>query len=164
MKAFRASDRARILGLHSLGFLVVTLAAYLSSAVTMSYAMNRFSTVKVTVLIGLAVVYLLNLRICLGQESGLDKTIGHLRRNSDRHRRVHTLPGNVASDHVCDAADCWTSRGAPAAAPDVLSLRHNAVGACCSAVDLRWMAPGICPGSFLFGGDCFCRRDYGTRS
>ena len=60
MKAFHISDRSRILGLHSLGFLVVTLAAYFSAVVTMSYAMNRFGTAKAAALIGLAVAYLLN--------------------------------------------------------------------------------------------------------
>jgi len=60
MKSFRVSDRSRILGLHSLGFLVVTLAAYASALVTMSYVMNRFGAAKAAVLIGLAVAYLFN--------------------------------------------------------------------------------------------------------
>jgi len=60
MKGFRVSDRSRILGLHSLGFLVVTLAAYASALVTMSYVMNRFRPAKAVALIGLAVVYLFN--------------------------------------------------------------------------------------------------------
>ena len=60
MKARRVSDWSRILGLHSLGFLVVTLAAYFSAVVTMSYAMNRFGTLRAATLVGLAVGYLLN--------------------------------------------------------------------------------------------------------
>ena len=60
MKALRVSDWSRILGLHSLGFLVVTLAAYFSAVVTMSYAMNRFGTLRAVTLVGLAVAYLMN--------------------------------------------------------------------------------------------------------
>ena len=60
MKPLLVSDRSRILGLHSLGFLVVTLAAYFSAVVTLSYAMNRFGTTRAALLIGLAVAYLLN--------------------------------------------------------------------------------------------------------
>jgi signal transduction histidine kinase len=60
MKPFLVSDRSRIFGLHSLGFLVVTIAAYFSAVVTLSYAMNRFGTVTSAALIGLAVGYLLN--------------------------------------------------------------------------------------------------------
>ena len=60
MKPFLVSDRRRIFGLHSLGFLVVTIAAYFSAVVTLSYAMNRFGTVRSAALIGLAVGYLLN--------------------------------------------------------------------------------------------------------
>jgi signal transduction histidine kinase len=59
MKALRVSDPRRVLGLHTLGFLVVTLAAYFSVVVTMGYA-NRFGTAKAAALIGLAVAYLLN--------------------------------------------------------------------------------------------------------
>jgi hypothetical protein len=53
-------DRSRILGLHTLGFLVVTLAAYFSTVISLGYAMNRFSKVRAAVLIGLAMIYLLN--------------------------------------------------------------------------------------------------------
>ena len=60
MKALRVSDWSRILGLHSLGFLVVTLAAYFSAVVTMSYAMNRFGTLRAVTLLSLAVAYLMN--------------------------------------------------------------------------------------------------------
>ncbi len=60
MKALLISDRSRVLGLHSLGFLIVTLAAYFSAAVTTSYSMNRMSTVRAAVLITLAAAYLLN--------------------------------------------------------------------------------------------------------
>ena len=60
MKPLLVSDRSRILGLHSLGFLVVTLAAYFSAVVTLSYAMNRFGTTRAALLIGLAVAYLAN--------------------------------------------------------------------------------------------------------
>ena len=60
MKAIRVFDRSRILGLNSIGFLVVALAAYFSTLVTMGYAMNRIGTVKAAVLIGLAVTYLVN--------------------------------------------------------------------------------------------------------
>ncbi|HKY26971.1 MAG TPA: sensor histidine kinase [Pyrinomonadaceae bacterium] len=60
MKPFLVSDRSRIFGLHSLGFVVVTIAAYFSAVVTLSYAMNRFGTVRSAALIGLAVGYLLN--------------------------------------------------------------------------------------------------------
>jgi signal transduction histidine kinase len=60
MKAFRVSDRSRVLGLHSLGFLIVTLAAYFSAAITTSYTMNRMSKVTAAVLITLAAGYLLN--------------------------------------------------------------------------------------------------------
>ena len=56
----RVFDRSRILGLHTLGFLVVTLAAYFSTVISLGYAMNRFSKVKAAVLIGLAVIYLFN--------------------------------------------------------------------------------------------------------
>jgi signal transduction histidine kinase len=60
MKTLRVSDPRRVIGLHTLGFLVVTLAAYFSAVVTMSYAMNRFGTAKAAALIGLAVAYLMN--------------------------------------------------------------------------------------------------------
>jgi signal transduction histidine kinase len=60
MKALRVFERSRILGLHSIGFLVVALAAYFSAAITMGYAMNRIGAVKAAVLIGLAVAYLVN--------------------------------------------------------------------------------------------------------
>ena len=60
MKAMRVFDRGRTLGLNSLGFLVVTLAAYSSAALTMGYVMNRIGTVRAAVLIGLAGGYLIN--------------------------------------------------------------------------------------------------------
>ena len=60
MRAFRVSDRSSILGLHTLGFLVVTLAAYFSAAITMGYAMNRLGKVRAAVLVGLALGFLLN--------------------------------------------------------------------------------------------------------
>ena len=60
MKAIRVGDRSRILGLNTIGFLVVALAAYFSAVITMGYAMNRISTLKAAVLIGLAVTYLVN--------------------------------------------------------------------------------------------------------
>ena len=50
----------RVVGLHSLGFLVVTLAAYLSAVVTMGYEWNRISFPKTAALISLAVLYLAN--------------------------------------------------------------------------------------------------------
>jgi hypothetical protein len=50
----------RIVGLHSLGFLLVTLAAYLSAVVTMGYVLNTISFPKAGALIGLAVLYLAN--------------------------------------------------------------------------------------------------------
>ncbi len=54
------TDRSRVLGLHTLGFLVVTLAAYFSTVISLGYAMNRFTRVKAAVLIALAVIYLVN--------------------------------------------------------------------------------------------------------
>ena len=50
----------RIFGLNSVGFLVVTLAAYASAVISMGYAMNRIGAVRGTVLISLAGAYLLN--------------------------------------------------------------------------------------------------------
>lgn len=52
--------RTRTFGLNSLGFLVVTLAAYLSAVVTMGYVMNTIGRFKAVVLIVLAVAYLVN--------------------------------------------------------------------------------------------------------
>ena len=60
MKAIRVYDRSRILGLHTLGFLVVTLAAYFSAVITLGYMLNRIGVVRAAVLIGLAVAYLVN--------------------------------------------------------------------------------------------------------
>lgn len=54
------ATKNRIVGLNSLGFLVVTLAAYLSAVVTMGYVLNMLSLPKAGALIGLAVVYLAN--------------------------------------------------------------------------------------------------------
>lgn len=52
--------RSRTIGLHSLGFLVVTLAAYLSAVVTMGYMLNRLTVPKATVIVTLAIIYLIN--------------------------------------------------------------------------------------------------------
>lgn len=52
--------RSRTIGLHSLGFLVVTLAAYLSAVVTMGYMLNRLTVPKTTVIVILAIIYLIN--------------------------------------------------------------------------------------------------------
>lgn len=52
--------RSRTIGLHSLGFLVVTLAAYLSAVVTMGYMLNRLTVPKATVIVILAIIYLIN--------------------------------------------------------------------------------------------------------
>ena len=60
MKAIRVFDRSRILGFHSIGFLVVTLAAYFSALVTMSYMLNQIGAAKAAALIGMAVAYLVN--------------------------------------------------------------------------------------------------------
>ncbi len=56
----RVSDRNRRLGLHTLGFLVVTLVAYLSAAISMGYMLNRLGSVKAVALTSLAVAYLIN--------------------------------------------------------------------------------------------------------
>lgn len=58
MKA--VSDRSNLLGLHSLGFLVVTLAAYFSAVITLGYALNRIGKVRASGLLILALGYLLN--------------------------------------------------------------------------------------------------------
>ena len=60
IQAVRLSDRTRILGLHTVGFLVVTLAAYLSAVITMGYMLNRLGARTAALLISLALVYLLN--------------------------------------------------------------------------------------------------------
>jgi signal transduction histidine kinase len=52
--------RSRTIGLHSLGFLVVTLAAYLSAVVTMGYMLNRLTIPKAIVIVTLAIIYLIN--------------------------------------------------------------------------------------------------------
>jgi signal transduction histidine kinase len=52
--------RNRTIGLPSLGFLLVTLAAYLSAIVTMGYMLNRLTTTKASVLVVLALTYLVN--------------------------------------------------------------------------------------------------------
>lgn len=52
--------RSRTIGLNSLGFLLVTLAAYLSTLVTMGYVLNKISVPRAAGLISLAVVYLAN--------------------------------------------------------------------------------------------------------
>lgn len=52
--------RSRAIGLNSLGFLLVTLAAYLSALVTMGYMLNAISVLKAAVLISLGFIYLAN--------------------------------------------------------------------------------------------------------
>lgn len=52
--------RTRTFGLNSLGFLVVTLAAYLSAVVTMGYMLNSIGLFRAVVLLVLAVAYLAN--------------------------------------------------------------------------------------------------------
>ena len=52
--------RTRTFGLNSLGFLSVTLAAYLSAVVTMGYVLNSIGRFRAVVLIFLAVAYLVN--------------------------------------------------------------------------------------------------------
>src|SRR5918995_1141780 len=52
--------RSRTLGLNSLGFLLVTVAAYLSAVVTMGYVLNTISLPRAAVLIGFGVMYLAN--------------------------------------------------------------------------------------------------------
>jgi signal transduction histidine kinase len=52
--------RTRTFGLNSLGFLVVTLAAYLSTVVSMGYMLNRLGRFRAVALIVLAVAYLVN--------------------------------------------------------------------------------------------------------
>ena len=52
--------RSRTFGLNSIGFLVVTLAAYLSAVVTMGYVLNSIGLFRAVVLIVLAVAYLVN--------------------------------------------------------------------------------------------------------
>lgn len=56
----RLETKSRTIGLNSLGFLLVTLAAYLSAVVTMGYVLDTISIPKAIALIGLAVVYLAN--------------------------------------------------------------------------------------------------------
>lgn len=95
MKAISVSDRSRILGLNTIGFLVVALAAYFSAVITMGYAMNRISTVKAAVLIGLAVTYLVNgvYGYAWARNAESIRLSIILRRNSNRHRHGRTLPG-----------------------------------------------------------------------
>lgn len=52
--------KSRTIGLNSLGFLFVTLAAYLSAVVTMGYVLNRISIPTASALITLAIIYLAN--------------------------------------------------------------------------------------------------------
>ena len=52
--------KTRTLGLNSLGFVLVTLAAYLSAIITLGYVLNTISAVKAVALITLAVVYVAN--------------------------------------------------------------------------------------------------------
>ena len=52
--------RTRTFGLNSLGFLSVTLAAYLSAVVTMGYVLNSIGRFRAVGLIFLAVAYLVN--------------------------------------------------------------------------------------------------------
>ena len=56
----RVADRNRRLGLHTLGFLVVTLVAYLSAAISMGYMLNRLGSLKAVALTILALAYLAN--------------------------------------------------------------------------------------------------------
>ncbi len=60
IKPTRVFDRSRILGLNTLGFLVVTLAAYFSTVISMGYVLNRIGVAKAATLIAMAVVYLVN--------------------------------------------------------------------------------------------------------
>jgi signal transduction histidine kinase len=52
--------RTRTFGLNSLGFLSVTLAAYLSAVVSMGYVLNSLGRFRAVLLIVLAVAYLIN--------------------------------------------------------------------------------------------------------
>lgn len=54
------APRSRIIGLNSLGFSLVTLAAYLSAVVTMGYVLHTISFLKAATLISLGVIYLVN--------------------------------------------------------------------------------------------------------
>jgi signal transduction histidine kinase len=56
----RVLDRQRRLGLHTLGFLFVTLAAYFSAAISMGYMLPRLGSLRAVALISLAVAYLAN--------------------------------------------------------------------------------------------------------
>jgi signal transduction histidine kinase len=53
-------ESRRAIGLNSLGFVLVTLAAYLSAVVTMGYVLNTISWPKAATLITLGVIYLVN--------------------------------------------------------------------------------------------------------
>ncbi len=54
------TENRRLLGLNSLGFVLVTLAAYLSAVVAMGYVLNTISWPKATTLISLGIIYLVN--------------------------------------------------------------------------------------------------------
>jgi signal transduction histidine kinase len=54
------ATRSVKIGLNSLGFVLVTLAAYLSTLITMGYVLNTIKFSKAAALIGLGVVYLAN--------------------------------------------------------------------------------------------------------
>lgn len=53
-----SATKSRTIGLNSVGFLLVTLAAYLSALVTMGYVLNTISLLRAAVLISLGVAYL----------------------------------------------------------------------------------------------------------
>jgi signal transduction histidine kinase len=54
------TTRARVPGLNSLGFTLVTLTAYLSALITMGYVLNSITSGRAALLITLAVMYLVN--------------------------------------------------------------------------------------------------------
>jgi len=53
-------ENRRAIGLNSLGFVLVTLAAYLSAVVTMGYVLNTISGPKAATLISLGIIYLVH--------------------------------------------------------------------------------------------------------
>lgn len=53
-------ENRRALGLNALGFVLVTLAAYLSAVVVLGYVLNTISWPKAATLISLDIIYLVN--------------------------------------------------------------------------------------------------------
>jgi signal transduction histidine kinase len=149
--------RTRTFGLNSLGFLSVTLAAYLSAVVTMGYVLNSIGRFRAVVLIFLAVALSgkRSRRLRMGQERQRSQARDHLSRAADRHRRHAAVPGEIAGNHVCNVAAGRPGRGVDVPTRDVCCLRRDVAAPRRPMTIFIGWRPALVLGVFFLAGIVF---------